>query len=271
MEALTGHLYFDGRHYDQRLIRYRQDLPFWFEMAEQCGDPILELGCGTGRVAIPLAKRGHIVTGVDLSHSMLAQALRKSKAEDASVAWVMSDMRDFALKRKFPLVIATINTLCHLLTLEELEACLASVKRHLTPGGRFVIDVFNPSLDILLRDPEERYAHSEYQDLRGQGTIMVTQTNMYDAATQINRITLFYRFPDRKDEITEELKMRIYFPKELDELLIYNGFTIEEKFGDYEKTPFRPGSPKQLLVCKNRDTSHFSSALEAGYSGSLLH
>jgi SAM-dependent methyltransferase len=248
----VNHLYFNGRHYDQLYRDVTQDLPFWIEQAKRCGDPILELACGTGRVAIPLAQAGHRVTGIDASESMLAQARKKASQEGLSVEWVKADIRDFDLGKVFSLVIFPANALCHLLELEDLEACLACVRRHLDPEGRFILDVFNPRLDILLRDPERRYPHGEYPDPDGQGLVVVTESNVYDRASQINHIKLFYKLPGRQEELVEDLRMRIYFPKELDALLKYNGFAIEAKLGDYDGRPFEAEAPKQLIVCKPR-------------------
>lgn len=242
------HHYYDGRHYDQRCRDLTQDIPFWLSQARKYGDPVLELACGTGRVAIPLAKEGFLVTGIDISDSMLEEARRKSSQEGINVEWIKADIRDFELGKKFSLVIFPANTICHLLELKDLEACLSCVKRHLRPNGKFIIEVFNPRLDILLRNPEERYPHSEYPDPDGKGTIVMTESNVYDPASQINRIKLFYKLPGRPEEVVEELNMRIYFPQELDALLKYNGFGIEAKFGDYDETPFASAAPKQLIV-----------------------
>jgi ubiquinone/menaquinone biosynthesis C-methylase UbiE len=243
------HLYFDGRHYDQRYRDVTRDIPFWIEQARRYGDPVLELACGTGRVALPLAKEGFRVTGIDISDSMLAQARRKASQEGIAVEWVKADVRDVELGKRFSLVIFPANAICHLLELEDFEACLACVRRHLSTEGRLIIDVFNPRLDILLRDSAKRYPHGEYPDPDGKGTVVVTENNVYDRASQVNHIKLFYRLPGQEDELVEELKMRIYFPQELDALLKYNGFVIESKFGDYDEKPFASDSPHQLIVC----------------------
>ena len=242
------HLYFDGRHYDQRYIP-SEDIPFWINQVKRYGVPVLELACGTGRVSIPLAKGGFKVTGIDISDSMLAEAKKKSLQENVAVEWIKVDIRDFDLGKKFPLIIFPANTICFLYELDELEACLSCVKRHLRPNGRFIIDVFNPRLDILLRDPEKRYPHSEYPDPDTQVTIKVMENNIYDSASQVNSIKLFYKLPRKAEEIVEELNMRIYFPQELDSLLKYNGFRIEAKFGNHDEKPFKSESIKQMVIC----------------------
>lgn len=238
-------LFFDGDHYDRR-VKFNDDIPFWLNQATRYGDPILELGCGTGRVAIPLAKAGFSVTGIDISDSMLSQAKKKAETENVEIEWIKGDIRDFDLNKKFQLVIFPLNTICHLYTLQDLEGCFSCVRRHLLPDGRFILATFNPRLDILMRDPSKRYPHAEYEGPTGK--VVVTETNWYDRASQINKIKLFYRFDD--EEIIEELTMRIYFPQELDALLKYNGFEIEHKYGDHNESPFMSDSPWQLVVCK---------------------
>ncbi len=87
---------------------------------------------------------------------------------------------------------------------------------------------------------------AEYPDPDGNGTIVVTHHNVYDATSQINRIKLFFKLPSQTEELIVELNLRMYFPQELNALLEYNGFTIEDKFGDYEETPFVSSSGYNL-------------------------
>jgi hypothetical protein len=126
------------------------------------------------------------------------------------------------------------------------------VKRHLTDQGRFIIDIFTPRLDILIRDPSQRYPVSKYPDPDGRGNVIVTENNVYEKDTQINRIKWYYKIGDQTEETIEELNMRIFFPQELDMLLYYNGFTIDAKYGNYDETPFDSSSPKQIVVCRSR-------------------
>ncbi len=249
--ADVDHLYFDGRHYD-RLWEFEEDLPFWIRQAEKHGGPVLELACGTARVALALAKEGFQVTGVDLSDSMLAEAHRKCAEEQLFVEFVQADIRSFNLARRFPLVILPANVLCHLLDLEDLEAFLNCVEHHLHDEGTFIIDVFTPRLDILLRNPDTRFPHTEYPDPDGKGKVRVSESNCYNSASQINHVKLHYDLPDRPDQLVEELAMRMYFPQELDALLGYNGFRIEKKYGDYDHTPFGTCTERQLIVCRKR-------------------
>ena len=243
-------LYRNGRHYDllaDKLSPY--DLPFYLDQAEKYGDPVLELACGTGRVSIPLAQQGHQVTGLDISRSMLSHARKKTLEKGVIVEWINGDCRDFRLNKRFNLIVFPYNSMHHILDRESLESCLSSVKMHLMEEGRFIIDVFNPCLDILIRDKDKRFPVGEYMDPDGRGKIIITESGVYDAAAQIKRIKWHYKIGDQDDEIINEWSMRIFYPQELDSMLHYNGFEIEAKYGNYDGTPFASDSPKQLIVC----------------------
>ena len=245
------HIYRDGRHFDQLFAGANQDLAFWIGQAEQHGDPILELACGTGRVTVPLARQGFKMTGLDNSEAMLNEARRKSSAANVEIEWIEADMCDFDLAKTFSLIILPNNTLCHLLSLDDFEACLASVKKHLARGGKFVVDVFVPKVELLVEVPGERFPFSEYDDPDGRGRIVVTESYVYEPDTQIKRITIHHAIRG-EEEIEGELNMRMYFPQELDALVKYNGFVIDDKYGDYDHTAFGTQSEKQLMVCAVR-------------------
>jgi len=248
-------IYLDGRHYDQLFSNGSEDLPFWINQAKQYGDPILELACGTGRITITLAQAGFSMTGIDKAEGMLREARRKSAEAGVEVDWVKADMRGFDLSKAFSLIILPANTLCHLLDLSDFEACMANVRKHLAPNGRFVIEVFVPKMELLINKPDERYPFSEYDDPDGRGRIVVTESYIYESDTQIKRLKTYHSIPGEGAEIEGELNMRMYFPQELDALLKYNGFVLECKCGSYNRTDFDTMSEKQLLVCRLAESS----------------
>ncbi|WP_324670146.1 class I SAM-dependent methyltransferase [Geochorda subterranea] len=242
-------LYRDWRHYDLQNAGLHEDIDYFRHQVRRWGGPVLELACGTGRIAIPLARDGHRVVGLDLSESMLDGARRKAAQAGVDVTWVRADMREFDLPgQRFRTILLGFNSICLLLTWRDLERMLRCVRRHLADGGRFLIDVFNPDFRFLMRDPAARFAWGRYPDPDGAGEVELAESNRYDDAAQINHITLHYRLPDGS-ELAERLDMRMYFPQELDALLHYNGFRIEAKYGDYSRAPFGPGAERQLLVC----------------------
>jgi hypothetical protein len=134
--------------------------------------------------------------------------------------------------------------------LNDFESCLASVRKHLAPNGRFVINVFVPKIELLINEPGKRYRFSEYDDPDGRGRIAVTESYVYESDTQIKRIKTYHSIPGEDTEIEGELDMRMYFPQELDALIKYNGFALECKYGSYDQTAFGAESQKQLVVCR---------------------
>jgi SAM-dependent methyltransferase len=242
-------LYWDGRHYDLQHKGFDEDIPFYLKKAKQCDGPVLELACGTGRITVPLAKAGIRITGLDISHQMLERAKQKAAEGSVDVEWVNADCRDFDLGGKFRVIYLPFNSIAHLHDLESIEACFGCVRKHLSPKGRFIIDIFNPRLDILIRDPDERYPVGEYPDPDGRGDVVMTENNVYDPLTQVNRIKWYFRIGDAPEEFVRDLNMRIFYPQELDALLRYNGFAIEAKFGDFDESPFTSASTKQIPVC----------------------
>jgi SAM-dependent methyltransferase len=242
------YIYRNGGHYDLLFAGAGEDVAFWINQARRSGDPVLELGCGTGRIAIALAQQGFRMAGLDNSAAMLGEARKKSAAAGVELELFETDMRAFDLGKTFSLIILPNNALGHLLALHDFEACLASVKQHLAPGGKFVVDFFVPKMELLLDRPGERFPFSEYDDPDGRGRIVVTESYVYETDTQIKRVTTHYAIPGEK-EIEGELVIRMYFPQELDALFKYNGFSIDAKYGTYDETPFDSSSEKQLVVC----------------------
>jgi SAM-dependent methyltransferase len=245
-------LYRDGRHYDAQNKGFVEDIPFYLRQIAGVGDPVLELACGTGRITIPIAEKGFRVTGLDISEAMLSRAKSKATAKGVQVDWVRADCRSYQLHKHFAFVFFPFNSITHVHDLESFEACFTCVREHLADSGRFVIDVFNPRLDILNRNPAGRYPVAQYPDPDGRGTVVITENNIYDTASQINRILWHYNIGEGLEEFVVENNMRILYPQELDALLLYNGFTIEAKYGNYDETPFDSTSPKQLVVCRKR-------------------
>jgi 2-polyprenyl-3-methyl-5-hydroxy-6-metoxy-1,4-benzoquinol methylase len=244
-------IYLDGRFYDL-YIKQREltdlGVTFFLEQAKKFGGPILDLACGTGRITIPLAEAGFSVVGLDLSKPMLEQAKKKAKTKGLEIMWVQGNMTGFELKRKFNLILMAGNAFTHLEMPTNLEGCFSSVRRHLAQNGRFIFDTFNPNLQILTRDSSKRYPVIEFTDPDSGETMTITESNEYDKVTQMNRIRRFHRIGDQ--ETSWELNLRMYFPQELDGLLKYNGFSIEAKYGNYEKQSFESNMDLQILVCQ---------------------
>jgi SAM-dependent methyltransferase len=259
-------IYRDGAHYDR--LFGRGYVEFWRSRAKVTGGPILELGCGTGKLSIPLAEAGFSVVGLDRSSALLQFAA--SKCSD--VQWVEGDMRSFDLDEQFALIMLPSNNLGHLHTPEDFERCTACVKRHLRPGGIFVIDVFVPNLRGLLRDPDEEYVLDEYDDPDGTGRVRVMARSRYESVTQILRTTTRRAHAgdtaggnasdnadntaaeaDGRPDLMGSLDLKMYFPRELEALVRSNGLRLAARYGDHDLAPFDDDSRFQILFCANAE------------------
>ena len=225
-------LYEDGEHYDR--VYPGTPHPVWKEQAETYGGPLLELGCGTGRITLALAEQGLDVTGIDNAPAMLARARQKADNGRLTASLVEGDITDFALDRQFGTIIFPATTLCHILTREAFEGLARSIRLHLKADGALIIDVFVPNPLILIRDPEGRYPFGHYQSEKGP--TWITCNNTYDSATQINHITT-YTQTGEADHTESRLDMRMYYPQELEAPLAYNGLPIVERYGTLDKGP----------------------------------
>ena len=266
-------LYRDGRHYDALNNNLVADIPFYIEEARKAagfenlhppakspgkvGHPVLELACGTGRLSIRIAQSGVEIVGLDISPSMLEHARAKAKTAGVDMEFVEGDCRAFELGRKFALIFMAFNSMQHLDDYDSLAGLFSSVRRHLTPGGRFIFDVFNPRMEFLARSPEKRWPEREYADPEGNGTIVLEHSMRYDDATQVTHVTWYFSrrgaLEFEQDFRVEQLSMRCFFPQELDLLVRHHGFEVAQKFGDFERQPFASGKPKQIVVCRPKE------------------
>jgi SAM-dependent methyltransferase len=146
--------------YQLQYANYRDDIGFYSRLAERLNaSRILELGAGSGRVSIPLARRSFEVTGLELSPKMLEIGRENAALEGVKVEFVQGDARDFKLDRQFPLVIAPFNALMHLYSLSDQDKALGCIKAHLEPGGAFAFDVYVPNFGLqgVLRHEGETF------------------------------------------------------------------------------------------------------------------
>ena len=160
----------DGRHYDA--LKAQEDISFYLAQAGAAAGPVLEIGCGTGRVTIPLAAAGIEITGLDISASMLEEVRRKADRDSVRIIWVEANGSDFDLGSQFPLIIMPFNSLQFFKDSAPLKQLFDRVRRHLSREGRFVFDVFNPQVSFLAADPSARYERARYQDPHGGGEVV---------------------------------------------------------------------------------------------------
>ncbi|MEZ4365007.1 MAG: methyltransferase domain-containing protein [Kofleriaceae bacterium] len=256
VDAGSREHYADAALYDHEYRRRRADVAFYRGLARRLlGGPgrVLELGCGSGRATLPLARDGHAVVAVDRAPTMLARLearlARAPAAVRARVTTARGDLRDVAVGGRFPLVIATFNVLEHLYTRVELAACLDRVRAHLAPGGLFAFDVQQPDLRWLSRDPDRRWARTRFTHPVTGARLEYSTSHDYDPISQIALIRLYYA-PVDGDGPTRIVKLsqRKYFPAELEALLAASGFAVHERYGGFDGSPPAADSDTQIVV-----------------------
>ncbi len=247
--------YSDAALYDHEYKRRRADVRFYRDLAARVlegSGAILELGVGTGRVAIPLARDGYQVVGLDQSPAMLAGLAARRPRLPAPVRERLDvragDLRTFSVGRRFPLIIAAFNVLEHLYTRVELDACLRAVRRHLAPGGCFAFDVQVPDLGWLLRDPSRRWARTRFTHPTTGRKYWYSTNHDYDPVSQIALIRIYYTPVDGGPEEVVLLSQRKYFPAELEALVSFAGLRVVERT-DFQGGPLGQQSESQVLLC----------------------
>ncbi len=244
--------YSDPLSYDAENDTFEPDGSFYLTLAQRIGGEALEIGCGTGRITIPLAEKGIQITGLDMVPGMLARA--KSKSQHVSIQWIEGDARTFNLGKQFRFIFGAGVPFQHLLERPDQEAMLARVSEHLAPDGRFVMSTIFPQPDRLQNQDTEQPWFS-FVNEQGQ-EVTVTGTDHYNPLTQIKTETAYRRWHDAQGNEhlhKAPLTLRYFHPQEMEALLHYNGFEITERYGDSDFSPLTSESSHMLYVCRKRD------------------
>jgi SAM-dependent methyltransferase len=236
--------------------RSRPDVAFFVDLARACGGTVLEVGCGTGRILLPCARAGPSVVGLDLSAPMLTvlgqNLVREPREVRERVRVVHGDMRAFDLGERFALITMPFRSFQHALTPEDQQATLRCVRRHLADDGRFVLDLFNPSIPFLGDAAWGRLPISEPEFEMPDGR-KVTRSYRVTARDFINQrqrveFVLDVVHPDgRTEHRAEEFEIRYLFRFEAQYLLEREGFEVEALYSDYARTPYGTEYPGELV------------------------
>jgi len=257
LEAGSIAHYEDAAYYTATYARRLADVTFYVALARQAGGPVLEYGVGNGRIALPIARHGVEVVGVDHSQSMLRDLRQRLKVEPEEVRRrvrvVRGDMRRAKLRRRFPLVLCTFNTALHLYTREDVEAFLARVRAHLAPRGRFVVDLSVPPLADLARDASRPFHAPRFRH-PSTGTVVKNREYFdYDPVRQVLFVSMeFEPVGSPGAPWTTPLAHRQFFPQEWAALLHYNGFGVERVDGDFHGGPLAKDSDVMVWHARRR-------------------
>ncbi len=248
-----------SRFYDLENADFTEDLDFWVGLAKDSGGPVLELGCGSGRVTQQIARAGINIVGLDNSEPMLALARAKlnRKPELAARATLMNgDMTGFDLSSLIPhpfsLIICPFNTFMHLTTTAEQLALLTCVRRHLNPGGLLVLDLTNPA-PAYLDSNESLTLERTFRDDENKLTIQQFAATRVDRTAQIAHILWQYDALAADGAVKRTLvplALRYTFPAEMSLLLEHSNLKLAHLYGDYDESPLTDDSERMIVVAE---------------------
>ena len=253
--------FYDPATYDARVTAPPGDVDFYLALARKAGDgghAVLELACGTGRVAIPIARTGVQVVGVDVLPEMIARAGEKSEGLD-TVRWVEGCMQAFELPERFGLAFIAFRSFQHLLTIRDQLSCLECILRHLVPGGRLAINIFNPDIVMMgewlgAKKGVLQRRRDEYRGPHSGRAFRAWETRHYIPAAQEVESTFIDEELDEDggvvSRVYRDLKLRYVFRFEMEHLLARAGFEIEALYGDFAGGAFEDTSPEMVWVAR---------------------
>jgi SAM-dependent methyltransferase len=253
LEAGSRAHYEDATYYASLYKKRIDDVQFYVDLATKSGGPVLEYGIGNGRIALPIARHGVRIAGIDHSRAMLDD-LRLRLADEpadvrARVSARLGDMRARKLGARFPLVTCPFNAALHLYTRHDVERFLARVREHLAPRGVFVCDLSVPIFQDLMRDPARPYRAPRFKYPSTGEMVSYLEHFDYDRARQVLFVSMEFeplaRKRDKHGKLTGEpdrawttpLAHRQFFPQEWEALLHYNGFEVDKVEGDFHGGP----------------------------------
>ena len=198
-----------------------------------------------GHILIPLAKAGIDICGFDISEEMLSACTRKAAEENVTVGVWLDDLRSFRSEKRFDLIFVAGNSFQHLMTDEDISASFNSIREHLTPNGRLLIEMFNPSWPLLMREPEKRLMVGQF------GEYILTEDSVYDAENRESQTTWHFWHKPSGNEISLSYSAREYFRQDVEDMFSCNGFAIEQHYGEFDMSPYdEEMSSKHLILAK---------------------
>lgn len=238
--------------YDLDFEEYHDDASFYSRLAANHGNDVLELGCGTGRVTVRLARAGLNVTGVDINEAMLKIAGDRSKG--LPVAYLRGDMTDLDLGRTFDLVTIPLGSVQHLASSDDLVATLEVVARHLGPGGVGVVDVESPHSDDFQVGPLPVVEHWT-KPWQGGSVTKVVAVEPHPSEG-MKWITWHFDIADKDGRLRRVNASFAFRTITIDELHLAGrlaGLRIIARFGDYEFNPYHDGAERLIVLYQRED------------------
>ena len=232
--------FFDQHFCDLSQTGFKGDIEFYRALAAETEGDVLELGSGTGRVAIPISLDNKKVIGLEISPFMLNRAIANAAKVGATTQFQLGDMTNFDLKNKFGFIYIAFGAFHHLETVEDQLDCLRCVYNHLCKSGLFVIHIRNPAVHLLVDldfKPDQRRKWIGFDEATGQRVVTESISQKVNPNMQwITEILQHTSFSKNGDVISvelEEFKLRWIYPFEMEHLLVRSGFEPIECFSDF--------------------------------------
>lgn len=249
--------------YDYHYTGLEGDVEFYVAEAVASGSPVLEIGCGTGRILIPVAEAGITMIGLDHTPAMLAVARRKiaqtSPETQRRIELVEGDMREFALPQRFRLIMIPYRAFLHLLTPADQRRALCCIREHLAEDGRLIFNVFDPDLDEIaahiapLGTALKKTCEFNHPDTGHR--VILWDTRQYDPEGQrVNKYNIFEELDDDGTVLSKTyspLTLRYVYRYEMQYLLELCGYQVQTLYGDFSRGPFRYGREQIWVACKS--------------------
>ena len=242
-----------ARFYDYEQKEFTDDIPFYVEYAKQCGGEVLELGCGTGRVLVPIAREGIKVTGLDVSQEMLNIARKKTGKNESvmnNTTLIHGDMRDFNLAKKFELIFIAFRSFQCLLSKRDQISCLKCVRDHLSDHGKFILDLFAPRHD-LLSQVRRKFDLGKFYDEENDVCVARRAEDVYDLAKQTLREDRYYEWTDKSGTLQSRVwsfDLAYLFRYEAELLIEKCGLCVENVFGGFDRSAYDYVSGEQIFI-----------------------
>jgi SAM-dependent methyltransferase len=235
------------------------DLPFYLELAQQSSGPILEIACGTGRVLLPIARRGIDIHGVDNSQPMLEILRNRLAAEPDDVRRRVTlhegDMRDFRLNAQYPLVIIPFRPMQHMLTAQDQVSALTTAALHLSDTGILAFDVFYPKFEMLTARMGEEVPEMEWTPSSDPTTVVrrYFRKESVDKINQVFSFTFIYRTFRASAlilEETEAFKLSYFTYPHLRSLFLLAGLEPVAEYGSFAKAPLDNNAEQMIFLLR---------------------
>jgi SAM-dependent methyltransferase len=236
------------------------DVAFYVKAAMAARGEVLEVGCGTGRITLPLVEAGCQVLGVDVSLPMLKQMsqnafTRLSPSQRTRLNSACMDMKHLGISERFSLILCPYSAFTYLVDEPDRSRFLSDVCRLLAAGGRFILDVFVPRQEILA-EPDERLFFDYRREVSGGLVLERRKTIQKNLTSQVNCITRYYKLLEKDGAVVEEFStresIRYWFQPELRLLLEGHGLEVLAAYGDFDGQPYRCEAQMMVFVCQVR-------------------